>query len=108
MNHPGARGIGEFASSEVYAAIGIGPALFGASAGGGVAREAYRLFLHTVLTPLSKIVENELSRKLGGQVEFSFSALAASDVTAKSRAYASLTSSPGIDPAEAKKIVGFD
>ena len=94
-----------FASSEIFEAVGISPSLFGANAGGGSAREAYRLFLHTVLTPLSKIVAFELSRKLG-QVEFSFGALAASDVTAKSRAYASLISS-GMDADQAQKITGI-
>ena len=94
------------ASSEVFAAIGISPSLFGANAGGGAAREAYRLFLNTVCLPLSRIVANELTRKLG-EVEFSFSALAASDVTAKTRAVSSLVAS-GIEVERALKIAGIE
>ena len=93
-----------FASNEIFSAIGISPSLF-SNAGGGAAREGYRLFLNTICLPLSKIVEYELTRKLG-PVEFSFSALAASDVTAKSRAYASLISS-GMSADLAQKVTGI-
>ena len=98
-------GLSTFASAEVFAAIGVSPSLFGSGTGGGAAREAYRAFLHTVVQPLARIVAYELGRKLG-PVELGFSALAASDVTAKSRAYASLISS-GMGPDQAQRITGL-
>ena len=98
--------LAEFATSEVFSAIGISPSLFAPAGGGGSAREAYRLFLHTVLTPLSRIVAFELSKKLG-PVSLGFSGLAASDITAKARAYKQLKDG-GMEAPQAEKIVGFN
>ena len=47
-------------------------------------------FLHTTLQPLAKQVEAELSEKLDGDVKLDLSATFASDLSGRSRAFASM------------------
>ena len=78
------------ASQEIYAACGINATLFsdqGASAG---LREAYRVALFSVVSPLSKIVSHELSIKLDSDVSLDFTELRAGDISGRARAFQSL------------------
>ena len=54
-------------------------------------REAWRRFLHATLEPLARIVAPQLGRLADGRpVSFDFSALEASDITGRARAFGSL------------------
>ena len=55
------------ASTEVYAACGLNPALF-TSEGESGAREAYRQALHSTIAPLGRLVAHELSVKLESEI----------------------------------------
>ena len=73
---------------------------------GTAQRESWRRFLHGSVQPLARLIEVELQAKLETDVKLTFEALFASDISAKSRAYATLTKA-GIDPAEAGRLVGL-
>ena len=80
----------ECATREVLSMFGISPALFGSSDGTS-AREALRAALHTLIQPLARTVENELRRKLDSpELTLDFSALSASDIAGRARAFQSL------------------
>ena len=53
---------------DLLAACGIPPGLLTANTDGTAQRESYRRFLHTVVLPRGRIVERELTMKLGGEV----------------------------------------
>ena len=71
------------------------------------AREGYREFVSTVVNPIARIVESELSRKLEQPVELEFSKLNAADVAGRARAYGVLLNA-GMSDDDASLIVGFD
>ena len=66
------------------------PSLFSSDSGDSGQREGFRRFLHTTLQPLAKQVEAELSEKLDGDVKLDLSATFASDLSGRSRAFASM------------------
>ena len=76
------------ASSEIFSACGINPALF-VSGDSASLREAWRLALFGCLWPLGRKVAAELSLKLG-MVELSWSELRASDLQGRARGFQSL------------------
>ena len=81
----------ESATREVLAAVGIPPQLFGfGSADSAALREAWRITLHGVISPLGDQVTEELSEKTGQAVSLSWNRLRASDVTGNARAFGSL------------------
>ena len=94
-------------SNQIFAAVGLSPVLFNASAAGSSLREAWRQTLFYVLKPLGRLVEAELSRKLETAVEIDFSALAGSDLQVKSRSVNSLVSA-GVDVERALQIAGIE
>ena len=59
------------ASQEVYSAVGLNAALWGGAGGAGATREAWRLCLFGVLSPLGKLVQAELQGKLDDSVTLS-------------------------------------
>ena len=65
------------ASQEVYLACGLNQALWGGSQAAAV-REAWRLCLFGVLSPLGRMVESELQDKLEDTVTLSWQELRAS------------------------------
>ena len=79
----------KLASSEVFSACGVNPALF-ADNTGTAGREAYRQFLHSTLAPLGRLVEAELSAKLASDVRLDWEELRAGDVAGRARAFQSL------------------
>lgn len=89
----------------VVAACGVPLALVeGADAQG--LRESWRLFLHGGVAPLARLVEGELSAKLGRDVQLDFTALYAADVQGRARAFQSLTGG-GMDVARAAALAGL-
>ena len=77
------------ASQEVYSACGFNSALWGGSQAAAV-REAWRLALFGVLSPLGKLVEAELQEKLEDTVTLSWQELRASDLSGRARAFQSM------------------
>lgn len=70
-------------------------------------REAYRQFMHGVLTPYGAIMEREVRAKLDTDIRIRWDRLRAADVAGRARAYQSLTGA-GMDAGRAEKLVGFD
>ena len=87
---PGVVEVARQATLEVLSACGCPPSLFLSSADGTAQRESFRRFLHTTLQPLARIVQAELSEKLDGDVKLDLSATFASDLSGRSRAFASM------------------
>ena len=75
---------------QVLSACGIPVELGIASGSGQGAREAYRRFIFSSVQPLGKIVESELSRKLGIDVKLTFKDLQAADLSGRAVAFKKL------------------
>ena len=69
-------------------------------------REAWRRFLHGTLEPLARIVAPELGKLAGRPVRFDFSALFASDIAGRARAFGSMVQG-GMDIAAAASASGI-
>ena len=93
------------ASQEVYAACGFNTALWGGSQAASV-REAWRLALFGVLSPLGRLVESELQEKLEDTVTLSWQELRASDLSGRARAFQSMVGG-GMAVAEAVSAAGL-
>lgn len=94
------------ASLEVLSACGVPPSLFTASADGTGQREAFRRLLHSTINPLAKIVQAELSMKVGGAVNLSFDSIFAADLSGRARAFQSLVGG-GMDVTKAASLAGL-
>ena len=90
----------------VAAAGGLPPALISQSAGNSQ-RESYRNFLHTTMSPLARLCETELSRKLNMDVKFDLGNLRATDLAGVARANKALVES-GVPLQESLVKVGLD
>ena len=77
------------ASREIYAACGFNAALWGGAQAASV-REAWRLALFGVLSPLGRMVESELQDKLEDTVKIGWTELRASDLSGRARAMQSM------------------
>ena len=93
------------ASREIYAACGFNAALWGGSQAASV-REAWRLALFGVLSPLGRLVEAELQDKLEDTVSLSWQELRASDLSGRARAFQSMVGG-GMAVAEAVSVAGL-
>lgn len=91
---------------SVVGACGIPPALAGLSSGGDDSRESWRQFVFSTLRPVTRLIEGERQR-IGLAAPISFDRLAASDLSARSRAFASLTGA-GMAADRAATLAGFD
>ena len=94
----------EVSSREVWAACGFNASLFEGSQAAAV-REAWRLALFGVLSPLGRLVETELRAKLG-DVTLNWSELRASDLSGRARAFQSMVGG-GMPVADAVAIAGL-
>ena len=72
----------------------------------GEVREAWRLALFGVLSPLGKLVESELQDKLEDTVSLSWQELRASDLSGRARAFQSMVGG-GMEVAEAVAVAGL-
>ena len=93
------------ASQEVYSACGLNSGLWGGSQAAAV-REAWRLCLFGVLSPLGRLVEEELQSKLEDTVTLSWQELRASDLSGRARAFQSMVGG-GMDVAAAVSVAGL-
>ena len=91
--------------ADVLGAYGIPNTVFGS---GGAAREAYRQFLSSTITPVSKIAVEELSAKLAvPSLKLDFTELRAADIAGRARAYGVLINA-GMSSEEAAEDTGLD
>ena len=79
----------DVSSREIYAACGFNAALWGGSQAASV-REAWRLALFGVLSPLGRLVESEMKAKLDDDVSLTWTELRASDLSGRARAFQSM------------------
>lgn len=93
------------ASQEIYAACGFNSSLWGGGQAASV-REAWRLALFGVLSPLGRLVESELNVKLDGDITIGWRELRASDLSGRARAFQSLVGG-GKTVEEATAIAGL-
>ena len=93
------------ASQEIQAATGISPALF-SGGDGSASREANRQTLFMLLSPLGKIVEEELSSKFDLPISISWQEIRASDLAGRSRALQSMVGA-GMDLQKAVALSGL-
>ena len=93
------------ASHEIMNACGLNIALFG-EGNAAATREAWRLALFGVLSPLGRLVESELQAKLEDSVTLSWQELRASDLSGRARAFQSMVGG-GMDVAQAVSIAGL-
>ena len=91
--------------NAVLAACGCPPAMFDDS-DGTAQRESFRRYLHLTVSPLGRIAERELSRKLEADIRLNFDALMASDLSGRARAFQSLVKG-GMDVAKAAALAGL-
>ena len=93
------------ASQEVYSACGLNSGLWGGSQAAAV-REAWRLCLFGVLSPLGRLVEAELQDKLEDTVTLSWQELRASDLSGRARAFQSMVGG-GMEVERAAGLAGL-
>ena len=93
------------ASQEAYSACGLNQALWGGSQTAAV-REAWRLCLFGVLSPLGRLVESELQEKLEDTVTLSWQELRASDLSGRARAFQSMVGG-GMEVERAAGLAGL-
>ena len=90
---------------SILAACGV-PVELIEKAEGSAGREAWRRFLHGSVDPVAKLVAAELTEKLEQSVTLDLSALHASDVQGRARAFQSLVGS-GMPITEAAAVTGL-
>ena len=95
----------DLASREVYAACGIPLSIVTTSEGTGQ-REGFRRLMHATITPLAKIVAQELTEKFETPISLSFDGLFAADLSGRARAFQSLVGG-GMDVAKAASLAGL-
>ena len=95
----------DVSSREIYAACGFNAALWGGSQAASV-REAWRLALFGVLSPLGRLVQAELQDKLEDSVTLSWQELRASDLSGRARAFQSMVGA-GMEVERAAGLAGL-
>ena len=83
----------DVSSRAIYAACGLNSALWGSSQAAGT-REAWRLALFGLLSPMGKLAEDELRAKLDDEITLSWQELRASDLQGRARAFQSMVRGP--------------
>ena len=95
----------DVSNREIYAACGFNAALWGGSQAASV-REAWRLALFGVLSPLGRLVQAELQDKLEDSVTLSWQELRASDLSGRARAFQSMVGA-GMEVERAAGLAGL-
>ena len=93
------------ATREIISACGFNPSLFQVGPAAAI-REAWRLALFGVLSPLGKLVESELQEKLEDNVTLSWQELRASDLSGRARAFQSMVGG-GMEIGQAVAVAGL-
>ena len=91
--------------STALSIMGVPPALYSPDADASAMREAWRLYIFTVVDPMAKILEGA-AKRCNLEIDLNFDRLMASDVANRARAYGSLVDA-GMDEAQAERVTGF-
>ena len=94
------------ATASILAAAGVSPALVASNTPAASMRESFRQFLFATIAPVGRIVAQEAQRVMGGSGSLDWSALSASDVTGRARAFGSLVKA-GMAVDEARRVAGL-
>ena len=97
--------LSQLASREIFAACGMNSSLFGEGDAAST-KEAWRLCLFGVLSPLGRLVESELQDKLEDSVTLSWQELRASDLSGRARAMQSMVNG-GMEVSQAVAVAGL-
>ena len=97
--------LADLASKEIYSACGFNSALWGGAAAASL-REAWRLALFGVLSPMGRLVESELQAKLDDEVSLSWQELRASDLSGRARSFQSMVGA-GMEVERAAGLAGL-
>ena len=90
------------ARAEVWNAVGLHTALFSA-ADSAALREAWRMALFSVLSPLGRLAASQLQEKLDTDIKIDWTDLRASDLAGRARSFASMVNAGmSIDQASAQ------
>ena len=81
--------VSDHATKEIVSACGLNTALW-SGGNGATVREAWRLALFSVLSPLGRLVEREIQDKIDGTIKLSWQELRASDLSGRARAFQSM------------------
>ena len=93
---------------EIYGSAGVPPSLALGGSDSSAVREAYRIFQHSTLAPLGRVVAAEISRVMEVDARMNFDALFASDTQGRARAFRSLIGNEGgMDQDEAARLTGL-
>ena len=95
----------DVSSREIWSACGFNAALFGGGQAAAV-REAWRLALFSVLSPLGRLVKSELQSKLDDEVSLTWTELRASDLSGRARAFQSMVGG-GMEVERAAGLAGL-
>ena len=95
----------ELASREVFAACGIPLSVVTTSEGTGQ-REGYRRLMHSTISPLGRIVSEELSAKFETDISLSYESLFSADLSGRARAFQSLVGG-GMPVEKAASLAGL-
>lgn len=92
---------------SVLAAFGIPSEIVLKAVEAGAQREAWRRFLFSTVRGLGNVLKDELSLKLESQVELDYTALSATDLQGRARAYKQLIDA-GMRPEKAEEIAAME
>ena len=93
-------------ASAVLDACGIPSALTASGGDGAGRREAWRQFLWGSVAPLARVIETEITAKLGTPVRLRFDELRASDLAGRARAFQSMVGG-GMEIEKAAALAGL-
>ena len=98
--------LADSAFSRVLAAAGVPPSLFVDDADGTAQREGLRRYHMGVVVPMARLLETELSEKLGAAVRLKFDRYA-TDMVSRAQTFAKLAAVEGVTPALALELSGM-
>ena len=92
----------ETARITAFGVLGVPPSLYSKDADASSTREAWRLYIFTVVDPMAKILE-QAAERAGLEVDLNFDRLMASDIANRARAYGILVGANMPEDEAAKK-----
>ena len=93
--------------ADMSASAGVPPGLYNSGSDSSALRESYRIFLHSTIAPIARIISVELADKLNTPgLKLTFDSLNAADVSGKARATMSLVNA-GVPLPAALQAVGL-
>ena len=98
--------LADSAFSRVLAAAGVPPSLFVDDADGTAQREGLRRYHMGVVRPMARLLETELTEKLGAAVRLTFDRYPM-DMVSRAQTFAKLAAVEGVTPELALELSGM-